>query len=83
MFTTAQDEESNAGISEVQRLVLRLYAKNPGISIREIARKIIKPNKSIVGVWVLDFEKRGLITRIGNSNNKKVFVTEKGKKEMQ
>ena len=83
MFTTAQDEESNAGISEVQRLVLRLYAKNPGISIRDIARKIIKPNKSIVGVWVLDFEKRGLITRIGNSNNKKVFVTEKGKKEMQ
>ena len=83
MFTTAQDEESNAGISEVQRLVLRMYAKNPGISIREIARKIIKPNKSIVGVWVLDFEKRGLITRIGNSNNKKVFVTEKGKKEMQ
>ena len=83
MFTTAQDEESNAGISEVQRLVLRLYAKNPGISIREIARKIIKPNKSIVGVWVLDFEKRGLITRIGNSNNKKVFVTDKGKKEMQ
>ena len=83
MFTTAQDEESNAGISEVQRVVLRLYAKNPGISIREIARKIIKPNKSIVGVWVLDFEKRGLITRIGNSNNKKVFVTEKGKKEMQ
>ena len=83
MFTTAQDEESNAGISEVQRLVLRLYAKNPGISIREIARKIIKPNKSIVGVWVLDFEKRGLITRIGNSNNKKVFVTQKGKKEMQ
>ena len=83
MFTTAQDEESNAGISEVQRVVLRLYAKNPGISIRDIARKIIKPNKSIVGVWVLDFEKRGLITRIGNSNNKKVFVTEKGKKEMQ
>ena len=83
MFTTAQDEESNAGISEVQRLVLRLYAKNPGISIRDIARKIIKPNKSIVGVWVLDFEKLGLITRIGNSNNKKVFVTEKGKKEMQ
>ena len=83
MFTTAQDEESNAGISEVQRLVLRMYAKNPGISIRDIARKIIKPNKSIVGVWVLDFEKRGLITRIGNSNNKKVFVTEKGKKEMQ
>ena len=83
MFTTAQDEESNAGISEVQRVVLRLYAKNPGISIREIARKIIKPNKSIVGVWVLDFEKRGLITRIGNSNNKKVFITEKGKKEMQ
>ena len=83
MFTTAQDEESNAGISEVQRLVLRLYTKNPGISIRDIARKIIKPNKSIVGVWVLDFEKRGLITRIGNSNNKKVFVTEKGKKEMQ
>ena len=83
MFTTAQDEESNAGISEVQRLVLRLYAKNPGISIREIARRIIKPNKSIVGVWVLDFEKHGLITRIGNSNNKKVFVTEKGKKEMQ
>ena len=83
MFTTAQDEESNAGISEVQRLVLRLYAKNPGISIREIARKIIKPNKSIVGVWVLNFEKRGLITRIGNSNNKKVFVTDKGKKEMQ
>ena len=83
MFTTAQDEESNAGISEVQRVVLRLYAKNPGISIRDIARKIIKPNKSIVGVWVLDFEKLGLITRIGNSNNKKVFVTEKGKKEMQ
>ena len=83
MFANTQDEESNAGISEVQRLVLRLYAKNPGISIREIARKIIKPNKSIVGVWVLDFEKRGLITRIGNSNNKKVFVTEKGKKEMQ
>ena len=83
MFTTAQDEESNAGISEVQRLVLRLYTKNPGISIREIARKIIKPNKSVIGVWVLDFEKRGLIMRIGNSNNKKVFVTEKGKKEMQ
>ena len=83
MFANTQDEEGNAGISDVQRLVLRLYSKNPGISIRDIARKIIKPNKSIVGVWVIDFEKRGLITRIGNSNNKKVFVTEKGKKEMQ
>ena len=83
MFANTQDEEGNAGISDVQRLVLRLYSKNPGISIRDIARKIIKPNKSIVGVWVIDFEKRGLITRIGNSNNKKVFITEKGKKEMK
>jgi DNA-binding MarR family transcriptional regulator len=70
-------------LTEVQRVILRMYAKNPGISLREIAKKIIHPNKTMIGVWVQWFEKEELITRIGNSNNKQVFVTEKGKKAMQ
>jgi len=36
----------------------------------------------MIGRWVIDFEERGLITRIGKGRNMSVFVTDKGKKEM-
>ena len=73
---------SNQNLSDVQRLVLRLYAKNEAISIREIAKVIIRPNKTMLGRWVIQFEKDGLITRTSDRHNMKVFLTDAGRKAM-
>ena len=73
---------SNGNLSDVQRLVLRLYAKNEAISIREIAKVIIRPNKTMLGRWVIQFEKDGLITRTSDRHNMKVFLTAAGRKAM-
>ena len=70
-------------LTEIQKLVLRLYAKDAKISIREIARKIIKPNKTMIARWIKMFEDEGLITRIGSNRNMRVFVTDKGKEVMK
>ena len=69
-------------LTDTQKVILRLYAKDSAISIRKIVKKIIKPDKTMVGVWVQEFEKIGLIKRIGIGRNMRVFVTDAGRKEM-
>ena len=83
MFQNGQHDIANYELSEVQKLVLRMYAKNESISLREIARVIIHPNKTMLGVWVIEFEKNGFITRIGKGRNTKVFLTDMGRKAMR
>ena len=67
----------------MQKLVLRLYAKDETISFREIAEKVIRPNKTMIGKWAIWFEQQGYITRIGRGRSIHVFVTEKGRKAMR
>lgn len=83
MFSSRPNFAANYELSEIQKLVLRMYAKNESISLREIARVIIHPNKTMLGVWVIQFERDGFITRIGSGRNTKVFLTDMGRKAMR
>ena len=83
MFSRRPNFEANYELSEIQKLVLRMYAKNESLSLREIARVIIHPNKTMLGVWVIQFERDGFITRIGKGRNTKVFLTDMGRKAMR
>ena len=69
-------------LSDIQKLVLRLYAGNASISLRDIVKVIIHPNKTILGQWVLQFEKDGLLTRTGKGHRTKVFLTDAGRKAL-
>jgi len=62
---------------------LRLYARNESLSLRDIAKVITRPNKTMLGRWVAQFEQNGLIIRIGNRRSMKVFLTDAGRKAMR
>gem|GEM_PF-4597534 len=70
-------------INEIQKIVLRLYARNESLSLRDIAKVITRPNKTMLGRWVAQFEQNGLIIRIGNRRSMKVFLTDAGRKAMR
>ena len=70
-------------LSDIQKLVLRLYSRNEAMSLREIAKVITRPNKTMLGRWVTQFEQDGFIIRIGHGRNMKVFLTDAGRKAMQ
>ncbi len=69
-------------LSDIQKLVLRLYAGNASISLRDIVNVIIHPNKTMLGQWVQQFEKDGLLTRTGKGHRMKVFLTDAGRKAL-
>ena len=77
------DSQGQIELTEIQKLVLRLYAKDGTLSVREIARKIIRPNKTMIARWVWLFEGEGLITRTGANRNMRVLVTDKGREAMR
>ena len=53
------------------------------MSLREIAKVTHRPNKTMLGRWVTQFEQDGFIIRIGHGRNMKVFLTDAGRKAMQ
>ncbi|MEI7846960.1 MAG: hypothetical protein WCK35_14260 [Chloroflexota bacterium] len=43
---------------------------------------ITHPNKTMLGQWVQQFEKDGLLTRTGKGHRMKVFLTDAGRKAL-
>ena len=82
LFGNVLETNSDQCLNDVQKVILRLYAKNEKISIRNIKKVIIKPNKTMIGRMVVQFEKDGFIKRIGKGRNMSVFITDKGRKEV-
>lgn len=81
-LSSSQDYGTGNVVSMVEVHTLTHIYDNPGITVTQLAN-YWKRTKSAISQTVGKLEKRGLIVRKGNENNKKIvelYVTEEGKK---